>query len=346
MGARPSRAAGFTLLEILATVLISTFVILAAISGYVNTTRQSERITALMRDRLTALAVLDRVAREIEGAVLIVKPPELDPISHPWFFRAESNSLDGADRLRFVSRGRRSAGLEGPSSDVSEIAFFVESGEDDTVNLYQWVSPTAPTSTSFDYPDSGDEASLVLATGVRAFGFRFLDREGEWIDEWDSTSPAQGNELPAQVEIRLVMPPVDDLIETDGYDDGYDDEAGTLYVRRVVLPQRPFDLAKALTGTGDEQDASDCSGGLTLAGCIALDSEWHTQLLDSATCPEDAVCEALSADMDTCWSDFRVTYSDVAQRASPQCNEIAGSADTIGEGAQTRPPTTGGGETP
>ena len=39
-----------------------------------------------------------RVARDIESAYLLRKPDEVDPIAHPWFFRAEGNGFEGRQR--------------------------------------------------------------------------------------------------------------------------------------------------------------------------------------------------------------------------------------------------------
>ena len=78
---------GFTLIEVLGAVFLTGVVLAVAVSLQVNLSEQSERAIEVMRVDLTASAVLDRVARDVSGASLLVRPSEeTDPNLHPWFF--------------------------------------------------------------------------------------------------------------------------------------------------------------------------------------------------------------------------------------------------------------------
>ena len=100
--------AAFTLIEVLAAVFLTAVVMSVAISFFVNLSDSTDAAAQKTREGRQALAVLDRVARDLEGAYLVSKPPALDPLSHPWSFIAESELGDSAsDRVRFVSRSHR-----------------------------------------------------------------------------------------------------------------------------------------------------------------------------------------------------------------------------------------------
>ena len=86
MRTRPDRshsAAGFTLIEVLAAVFLTSIVIAVALSFFVSLSRSTEAATNRTRDGRRALAVIDRVARDLEGAYLLVKPAGIDPLEHP-----------------------------------------------------------------------------------------------------------------------------------------------------------------------------------------------------------------------------------------------------------------------
>jgi type II secretory pathway component PulJ len=101
------RRAAFTLLEVLAVVLLTALVLGVALNFTVDLSRASTRATEGTRSFRRALAVLDHVARDLERTVLLQKADETDPLDHPWVFLAEvRGGGPGADHLRSAMSGR------------------------------------------------------------------------------------------------------------------------------------------------------------------------------------------------------------------------------------------------
>ena len=108
---RPAQStSGFTLIEVLAAVLLTSIVIGVAVALYINLSNATNTAAERTREIRHAVAILDRIARDLEGAYLLEKAPEVDPLEHPWVFVAEGrHSAEGADLLKFVTRNHRSS---------------------------------------------------------------------------------------------------------------------------------------------------------------------------------------------------------------------------------------------
>jgi hypothetical protein len=247
-------------METLAAVLITSLIVTFALGAYVQVADTAEGATQRLRDDLHATTILDRMTEDLQAAMLVVKPEEQDPLSHPWYFVAESReAFSGSDAIRFISRRSRSYRPDAHDSDFAEVAFQVTTDEDGLQTLYRWLRPGLPERYDPGFPLIDDERSHVLGEGLSGFHMRFLDAEGEWVDTWDSTQLVQSSTLPVAVEISF------DMGEPTG-DEGFDEAT---YVRRVVLPMQPLDLegmiadAKdALAGLagGDDGDGGDDAG--------------------------------------------------------------------------------------
>jgi type II secretory pathway component PulJ len=251
----------FTLLEVLAVVLLTALVLGIALDFYVDLSRASNRAAEHTRDIRRATALLDRVARDFESAFLIQKPADVDPLSHPWLFLAESEYSDsGADQIKFVTRGHRPRRSEGHESDLSVVSYTVRRDESDTLDLLRWSSPRLPESLERSFPRIDETDSALLADGLLSFGVTFLDEAGEWSSSWDSTQLVESSELPVAVEIEVAM----------ATGDPFDADDATRFRRRVLLPVRPLDLELLLNpedaaGAGaaeeEEEEAEEPSGG-------------------------------------------------------------------------------------
>lgn len=263
---------GFTLLELLAVLFLTGLVLWVATDFYVAFARATEAAADRTRGARRATAILDRVARELQGAVLLTKPPEADPLDHPWLFLAESGDGElGADRLKFVTRAARRRAGDEHVSDLAFVAYALrpaESGED--FELMRWHSPQLPESLDRRIPVEEDDGAELLADGVTAFGVRLLDEQGRWVSTWDSSTLVQSGKLPLAAEIRVAVradPGAGSDLET---------EDPPLYARRVRIPMRPVDLgalleAEAAAGGEPEEEAEQAAseeGCRTVAECV------------------------------------------------------------------------------
>ena len=257
MNSQPRKRGGFTLLEVMAVVALIGFVFFVALNFYTDLARASTRASNHTRGIRRASAILDRVARDIEGAFLLVKPPEMDPFAFPWIFLGETRlGGDASERLKFVTRNHDPTRTDAAETNLATIAYMVESQPDDSIALYRWTSPRLPESLDKSFPREGDDGSFLLAEGLHYFGFSFLDEGGELRSEWDSSTLLESSSLPLAVEIQLSLMA----------DRTSDEEEPPVYRRRVLIPVRPLDLValadpnNPIFGTGESKDSEDEDG--------------------------------------------------------------------------------------
>ncbi len=277
MNDQPRRRGGFTLIEVMGVVALISVVFFVALNFYTDLARASTRASNHTRGVRRASAILDRVARDIEGAFLLVKPPELDPFAFPWIFLGETRlGGDASERLKFITRNHDPTRTGAAETNLATVAYMVDSGPDDSISLYRWTSPRLPESLDKGFPREDDDGSFLLAEGLHYFGFNFLGEDDELRSEWDSSTLLESSSLPLAVEIRLSL--MDDQTS--------DGEEPPIYRRRVLIPIRPLDLAaladpnSPLFGSdggeaseeGDDEDGSSGEGKkrgqLTNADCF------------------------------------------------------------------------------
>ncbi|MDH3213211.1 MAG: hypothetical protein OEM05_12065 [Myxococcales bacterium] len=252
------RAAAFTLIEVLAVVLLTGLVLGIALDFYVDLSRAGNRAADHTRGVRRATAILDRMARDFEAAVLVRKPDDVDPLAHPWVFLAESEySSTGADHIKFVTRNHRPRSTGGHESDLAVVSYTVQRGEDDELELRRWSSPRLPEGLDRSFPSDSDDAAALLADGIASFGVALVDEAGGRSARWDSSQLVESSELPMAVEIEVAM------LSSDGSEP-------VPYRRRVLLTVRPLDLVALLDpqgaagggGADDEEAGEDADGSI------------------------------------------------------------------------------------
>ena len=234
---------GFTLIEVLAAVLLTSIVIGVAVALYINLSNATNTAADRTREIRHAVAILDRIARDLEGAYLLEKAPEVDPLEHPWIFVAESRySANGADLLKFVTRNHRPTLEDSHVSDVAVVSYALvedESGTPDLFTIRRFSAPSLPDGLDRGYPAAEHEDAMVLAEGIYSFEIRFMQKGGAWTEEWDSSQLQQSGDLPVMAEIRIALSNPDAAF-VDG------NEEPRVFARRVRLPLRPIPLQQLI----------------------------------------------------------------------------------------------------
>jgi hypothetical protein len=184
MTRRAPRRGGFTLFEVVGVVLVTAFVVGAATNYYIDLSRATSRAADNTRDIRHATAILDRMARDFESTLLVVKPDEVDPLFHPWLFVAEARyGESGADHLKFITRNFQPRRSEEHESDLTVVAYTVRpSEENDTLEVFRWTAPRLPDGLDRSFPSEDDEAAVLLAEGLADFGVTFFGDAGEETD--------------------------------------------------------------------------------------------------------------------------------------------------------------------
>jgi type II secretion system protein J len=274
---RRSAGAGFTLIEVLAVVLITAILLGATINFYIDLSRQAAHASDNLREVRRASALLDRIAVDLEHTMLVKKPAEADALASPWLFLAQSRFSQtgeqaGSDQIKFIRR-ELPRSSEGPASDLAMVAYTLERSEEGPrFVLRRWSTPELPQSLESDFPRSDDPGSYVVADDLSHFTLRFLDEGGQWHERWDSTQVADSAELPLAVEIEVALAPPE-------APEGTDEVEPVSYTRMVELPLRPIDLEEMLkskeeaaqtaaNGEGEEGAGAAANKGRTLADCI------------------------------------------------------------------------------
>ena len=247
---------GFTLIEVMGVIVVMALILGFATDFYIDLSRASNRASRHTHDIRHATAVIDRIARDFESTLLVVKADDVDPLEHPWLFLGESHhSASGSDHIKFVTRNFQQRRTAEHESDLALVAYSVrQSDEEDSLELHRWSTTQLPESLDRSFPSEDEEGSFLMADGLADFGVIFLGDDGE-SDTWDSTTLAQSGTLPTSVEIRVAM--ADPEAPANGFDGGeIDPDELVYYSRRVRLPVRPLDLVAML-----DPDAADQAGG-------------------------------------------------------------------------------------
>ncbi|MGH7289531.1 MAG: hypothetical protein ACREI8_16090 [Myxococcota bacterium] len=299
---RSSSELGFTLIEMLMVVLFTGLVLSFAASFHLDISAASRAALERTLDVRRATSALDRVTRDLEAAVLVKKPEELDPLAHPWVFLAEASGRGaGADRIKFQARNHRPRAALGHESDLVVIAYWLAPAEDgEALELLRWTSPQLPESLDRSFPRRDDPGVEVLASHVAGFGVRLQNGAGEWSDAWDSSTVAHSGELPIAAEVSLALlpeePPAEELAI---------EPPPVAYSRPILLALRPLDLEKALGGESDAEDGEEEDDDLacvTVNECIGRNQAAVDQFLSSA--PNRSEIETnLSSMGEQCWKD-------------------------------------------
>lgn len=251
------RNPGFTLIEVLAVIFLTTLVLSVAINFYIDLSNASNSATERTRVARRAAALLDRVARDLEGATLVMKPEEMDPLEHPWLFLAEEEEELGAERIKFATRSHIPRSADAHEEDLAVVSYELRAGLDEDFALYRGSSPRLPSGLDRSFPD--ENGSLMLAEGLAGFGVQLLTEDGGWKSTWDSSTLVDSNQLPLGALIQVTM--LDDHGETVGP-----------FSRSVRIPVRPIDLEAALAGEEEDQDEGEDQEGdedcVTVAQCV------------------------------------------------------------------------------
>lgn len=257
---------GFTLLEMLAVVLLTSLVIGVALSHYINLGRATERASRHSEGARRAVALLDRVSRDFESAILMIKPAEVDPNDYPWIFSGEQRYSElGADQLKFVTLSHHPRSSLAHESDLVTVVYCLRADEDgQTYRLLRWSSPQLPGTGSElrRMPCEKGDGARLLTDGLSDFGVVFFDDTGSEAHSWDSSQLTESSSLPSAVKIEVAF--AGDLpAETE------EGDLPQVYARTVPIRVKPLDPEELndpnspVNGGsgeegGDEDDASAC----------------------------------------------------------------------------------------
>lgn len=196
-----TRAAGFTLVELLVALAVFAVMSAMAYTGLAAVLEARESVDAALERTATIQGTMHRIQADLEQAV---KRPIRDGYGD--LQPALSNTPE--DGLQFTRGGWRNP-LSEPRSHLQRVAYRVDE-EDQLVRLH-W--------RMLDRAQDSAPVETVLLEDVENVEWRFLSDGGEWIDAWPpanlAASPSaigSGSTLmPAAVELRMEAPAWGDI---------------------------------------------------------------------------------------------------------------------------------------
>lgn len=189
-------SSGFTLIEVLLSVLIGSLVIGVIFSSYFQIVSSKERTENQLDMLHEARMIMMNLRRDLSMAFPLGKVYLENEKAESPFFVAE---MEGENtRLRFTSLSHE-AGLRARSSDQAEVTYYTEQNPDNGLLMLM----------RSENPAIGlDEGAFEYSVSERVVMFKvvFLDAaadlDSDPEDEWDS---AVSESLPRAVEITLVL---------------------------------------------------------------------------------------------------------------------------------------------
>ena len=191
---------GFTLLEILIALLITSLIMTATYAVLFTTLDARDRIEKGNLEEKIGPAILDLIGKDIGGAWCW-------NIHHNDVFKGESHYINGerADRLHFITTTDSSFTEENEDqqvrSDLSEVSYLCRQNPRNPDLLELWRRQ------DFHVDDNITEGGLYELVYSRVYSFQVtyyadLYEDAEKIDEWDASRKGR---LPAAMVVDLVM---------------------------------------------------------------------------------------------------------------------------------------------
>lgn len=194
---------GIGLIEVMVAVAIMGMLMTLVYSGFVQTSKNKQRIEAQL-DRSHEIRMgLERMARELSMAYVsaqINPDPSLQPMLTAFVLKEKG---DGS-RIDFNSFSHMRLYRDAHESDQNELSYFVTDHPDDPSRK---VLARREQRRLDDKPQEGGEIQILI-DNVESLEIQVLDPMTlEWQSTWDTTQAAmQPNRLPIQAKIILTVP--------------------------------------------------------------------------------------------------------------------------------------------
>jgi general secretion pathway protein J len=198
-----SHKAGFTLLEIMISILIFSIIITTVFASYRSVFFSSGKIDASLDLYGMTGSCLNRISLDLSGIAIAQVPeyakPGFDSTPDPYRVVGDRSDLSGADfpRLRLTSRSH--VPLDGSAHEsVAEIIYYVSEDEEGGGYMLRRSDRLSP----YERPEEQAD-DPVLCEKLKSLVFTYYDNEGEAHDNWDSESEDLAYATPKSINIRL-----------------------------------------------------------------------------------------------------------------------------------------------
>ncbi len=248
--------AGFTLLEMMISIAVTALIVMTAVQAYRSIARaQEQRLGDFDRSR-SAQVLLDRLERELSGALLVVQGEDADPAQQTYlFYGVDVPTVSGdADALRFVTLApARAPGA--PAFTPPRMVTYAGVANPDVG--FSLVRREQPRPAALEKVIEVQDGQIVLED-LLAFELSYtLEETGEELASWDSSELGLRDLLPSSVTVRVTLFELDENGEV---------VAGAPLERQIALPMRPIDIGELRKQAAKAASSATC---LTGAQCAA-----------------------------------------------------------------------------
>lgn len=201
--AKPVRERGFTLIEVLAALVILGMILTVVGTMLITTLRTQRSIDASFRRHNHGTAILNLISEDLRDAF----SPEPHNEKRRYFYgKNQGTSGSSQDQLDFVTSQDAPVTDEGISADYSECGYLLKPNPSETgvYRMYRRSSPWIEGN-----PVRGGTLTL-LHSQVVSLNFEYLKTgdategvDSEWLDQWDDQR--HSGRLPQRVRITLVL---------------------------------------------------------------------------------------------------------------------------------------------
>ena len=190
---------GFTLLEVLVSMVILVIIMAAVYSAYttnveaIQIARQNGEVHQMAR------IVLDRMTKDLQSALIQVS---VSSEKIKLGLVGEDREIDGmrADHIEFTTVTHLPLTEKGPASDLCEIGYLIE--EDPEAKVLVLFRRDDP-SVDEDFTKGG--SLQEMARNVVEFNLTYQDSQGEESDQWNTLEGRPASGLPVLIKVRLVL---------------------------------------------------------------------------------------------------------------------------------------------
>lgn len=185
-----SRRGGFTIIEVLVAIVITSVVAGVLYGSYLGSLRIIHGSHKGIEQLNMARHILGRISADLGSAFLRGYREYLV------FVGVDGGDEEfGADTVTCIVAGHARSERDAAESELCEVSYFLEQGPEDEIYVVRREDPTLDQD-----PFSGGEMQVV-GEGVRSLDFEYYDGES-WMGSWDSR---EGNVLPLATRITVTL---------------------------------------------------------------------------------------------------------------------------------------------
>jgi len=196
--------AGFTLVEVLVSIMIFAILILVLFSSFKAFIISSENLMDEVRYSETIRNIVRRINMDLESLYVLQAPrykkPEFNSDPDPYRLTGWEAAIgqNVFSSLEFTSIAHAMLGLE-QRPGIARMSYYVRENENNTYDLYRADS-------LWPFPEEVESCSdPILCREISGFEILYMDFNGDEYKYWDSDAKEFGYTFPKSIHVKIVL---------------------------------------------------------------------------------------------------------------------------------------------